>query len=677
MFQLSSIRKRLLLIMVPLIILSLGALAGLSYRFAKQYLEKSVEETAIAISSDYSNQIRSQINEGVIELEALTSNPIILNNNDQSQLIKLLKDTSNRTGIFANIIAVSADGVGMRADGVNANISARDYFKTVVSTKKTYLSEPVLTKGSGKLSIMISVPILEDDRLIGVIAGSLQLDKATSLLKEVKFKDTGYATMIDNSGMIIAHAKKPELNGKYNIVQGGNDPEQKSQVKKIDSSYVKLFEKAKIGKQAIGQYKDFDDMKQIGVFTPLVLPDGQQWVMIISAPETEVIRETSLLGRTMFIVSLLAIFIAIVFIAVFSKRFTKPIQLIRDECLLLTQGDLREREAQAFGQDEIGQLAAGFRAMRSNLHSLVTKIQVQAEQVAAASEELTASANQSAVAANQVAGSIAEIARGTEEQAASATQMTLVAEQMVTSTEQISATMHGVADIAKDASQEAENGRQAVKQVIDQMNQISHGSEAVQTAIVDLSKGSQEISEIVTLISTIAGQTNLLALNAAIEAARAGEHGKGFAVVAEEVRKLAEESNKATQQIGMLIQKNQMNMEQAVEATQAGTDGVKAGITVVSSAGETFTQIVGSIMRLSKQVMEVSDSVNLIANNSKSLMVSIHDVNEVGKENAAEIQTVSAATEEQSASMQEISSSSQSMAKLADNLRGEAESFRV
>jgi Methyl-accepting chemotaxis protein len=652
-------------------------LASLSYYFANRYLGKSIEETAIAISSDYSNRIRAQINEGVIELEALTSNPIVRNNSDRDQLIKLLNDTQNRTGIFANILAVSANGVGVRADGVNANISARDYFQTVVSTQKTYLSEPVLTKGSGKLSIMISVPVLEGGRLTGVIAGSLQLDKATSLLKEVKFEDTGYATIIDNSGMIIAHAKKPDLNGKYNIVQGKNDSDQKNLAKEIDSSYVKLFEEAKTGKQAIGEYKDFDDTKQIGVFAPLILPGGQQWVMVISAPEAEIARETALLGRTMLLVSLLAILLAIVFIAIFSKRFTKPIQLIRDECLLLSQGDLRERENQVFSQDEIGQLATGFRAMRSKLHSLVTKIQAQAEQVAAASEELTASATQSADAANQVAGSIAEIARGTEKQAASATQMTLVAEQMVTSTEQISATMHGVADIAKDASQEAEHGRQAVEQVIDQMNQISNGSEAVQTAIVELSKGSQEISEIVTLISTIARQTNLLALNAAIEAARAGEHGKGFAVVAEEVRKLAEESNKAAQQIGLLIQKNQMNMDQAVEATQAGTAGVKEGITVVSSAGETFTKIVGSIMRLSEQVMEVSDSVNLIADNSKSLLSSIHQVNDVGKENAAETQTVSAATEEQSASMQEISSSSQSMAKSASDLRAEIATFRV
>ncbi len=127
-----------------------------------------------------------------------------------------------------------------------------------------------------------------------------------------------------------------------------------------------------------------------------------------------------------------------------------------------------------------------------------------------------------------------------------------------------------VAQIAMNTSREAEQGQQAVEQAIDKMQQIGQGSEAVEKAISELANGSNEINEIVELISTIAGQTDLLALNAAIEAARAGEHGRGFAVVAEEVRKLAEESNQAARQIGALIQRNQANMEQAVAATQAG-----------------------------------------------------------------------------------------------------------
>lgn len=677
MLQVSSIHIRLLLMIVPLMMLSLGTLGGLSYYFANQYLTRSVDETAIAIGSDYSNQIRAIINERVIEMEDLASNQLFRGNSDDAQVVKLLHDTHQRTGDFDNINALFPDGKGFRFDGSTTNVADRDYLKKAVSTKKTYISEPMLTRGTGKLGIIIAVPVLDNDKLTRVITGNVSLQRVADLLQEVKFKETGYAAMIDNSGMVIAHAKRPELNGKFNITEKKIDPELKASIAEIDGRFLKLFEEAKTGKRVIGLYTDLDGVRHVGILAPLRLPGGQQWIMIVSAPEEEVARETAILGRTMLIVSLVSIFLASVGVIVLSKRFAAPIQRIRDECMLLAQGDLREREVKILSQDEIGQLAQGFDTMRSTLRALVTRVQSQAKQVAAASKELTEGAHQSADAANQVAGSISEIAKGTEKQADSATHISLVAEQMSASTEQISATAHKVAEIAKSTSQEAEQGRVAVEQAIDQMNQIGQGSEAVQIAIAELSTGSREISEIVTLISTIAGQTNLLALNAAIEAARAGEHGRGFAVVAEEVRKLAEESNQAAQQIAVLIQKNLVNMDQAVAATQAGTEGVQAGISVVNSAGETFEKIVGSIKQLSEQIKGISDSIDHMAVGSHTLVSAIHEIDKVSKENAAEAQTVSAATEEQSASMQEIASSSQSLSTLAGDLQEAVAKFRV
>ncbi|MDR3565278.1 MAG: methyl-accepting chemotaxis protein, partial [Negativicutes bacterium] len=446
----------------------------------------------------------------------------------------------------------------------------------------------------------------------------------------------------------------------------------------LDDRIIALFKKvSESGKQAQGKYVFVDGVSRVAVYTPIDLPGGQRWIMIVSAPEAEVTREAATLGKTALSISLVLLLLAMVFIVVISRRFAKPIALIRDECLLLTQGDFREREAKVHSEDEIGQLAGGFRQMRTNLRGLVTQVQSQADQVAAAAEELTASAQQSADAANQVAGSITEIAQGTDKQAAAANKITEVAEEMSASTEQITATAREVSGIAGSTSQEAEQGRRAVEEAIGQMTQIGQGSEAVQSAIAELAHGSQEISEIVTLIATIAGQTNLLALNAAIEAARAGEHGRGFAVVAEEVRKLAEQSNQAAQQIEALIRRNQTNMDQAVVATQAGTSGVKAGVTVVNTAGETFRKIAGSVIQLSTQIKDISESMEQMASASQTLVSSIQDVDKVSRENAAEAQMVSAATEEQSASMEEIASSSQGLAKLAGDLQAAVAKFRV
>ena len=673
----TSIQARLLLILLPFFMLSFGALVGVSYYLSQQALVKSVDETAMSLGTDYSNRMQAEMQLIVTQLEDLASIQRVRTGSDKQQIFEALVEAKKRIGKLDNFIYISPDGSAINSDGTKSQLGDREYFKKVVETKKPVISDPLVSRSTGKSSLYVAVPVMYNGQLTGVLTGPFALEKLSVMIKDLKFKETGYGAIADDSGLLIAHPYLPDLVGKFNYLQKKINPELKLQQTELDDRLINLFSATASGKQNQGKYVFVDGITRVAVYTPIDLPGNQRWVMIVAAPEAETTAETTTLARTLLIISLIFIGFAVLFIILMSKRFAKPIALIRDECMLLTQGDLREREEKVHSQDEIGQLAHGFREMRTNLRALVTKVQSQAEQVAASSEELTASAYQSADAANQVAGSITEIANGTEKQATSATHISAVAEEMFASTKQVSTAARVVSEIAGNTSQEAELGRQAVEQAICQMKKIGQGSEAVQTAIEELAKGSYEISEIVDLIASIAGQTNLLALNAAIEAARAGEHGRGFAVVAEEVRKLAEQSNQATQQIGALIERNQANMDQAVLATKVGAEGIKTGVMVVNSAGETFKKIVGSITKLSDQTKEIADSVNQMASGSQTLVTSINEIDKVSKVNAGEAQSVSAATEEQSASMQEIASSSQSLAKLAGDLQQAVAKFRV
>jgi len=676
-WKLSSIRIRLLLMILPLLIVSLGTVAGLSYYFANQFLLKSIDETAVSIGADYSNQIKGVINERVIELEGLASSPVMHVGNDTPQIVKALSELHKRTGNFDNINGLLPDGTGVRFNGTTTNVSDLDYVKMVVSTKKMYIAEPRLTRGTGKLGVIIAVPVLEEGKLVKIVTGNVSLQRITELLKEVKFKESGYATLIDHSGMIIAHAKRPELNGKLNVVTKKLDPELQVQNTEVDDRYKKLFEEAKNGKKSSGNYTDLDGNKHIGVFTPITLPGGQQWVMVVSAPESEVVREVAMLSKIMFSVVLMCIILTAIMITYISKKITIPIVLMRDEALLLAQGDLTERQVKINSTDEIGQLAHAFKEMSGNLRYLITQVQLQADTIAASSEELTASAQQSAQAGNQVAISITQIAQGTERQSVAVDSMATVAEQITASIMEVANTGKMIAETASGSTKETERGYEAIEQAMIQMKQINQGSESVEHVIGALAKGSQEISEIVTLIASIAGQTNLLALNAAIEAARAGEQGRGFAVVAEEVRKLAESSNQAAKQIADLIKKNEIDMTEAITATRTNSDAVNAGIQVVGIAGNVFKEIAGSVTQLSNQICEISDSIDQIAVGSKGLAETIHSIDQESKANTGEALTISAVSEEQSASMQEVASASQVLAKISCELQDVIVKFKV
>lgn len=676
--KITSMKIRLLLVLLPFFILSFGALAGISYYLSQQALSQSVDETAMAVGTDYSTRVEAYVHEAVLQLESFSTIKRIYNPADKQQLLEALAECSQHLGTLENITYISLDGSGLRPDGTTLQLGEREYFKKALATKKPVVSEVLLSKTTGKVAVNVAVPVVFNEQLTGVLTGSISLEKLTGLIKDLQFQTTGYGVIADNVGSVIVHPRLPEVVGKLNFTEKKINPELKLKESELDDHFISLFKStAETGKPARGIYKFADGVTRIGVFTPINLPGNQRWVMIVTAPEAEAKQAITSLARAMLLGSLVCLVLAILFIVIMSKRIAKPVTLIRDECLLLAQGDLREQPAKVFSHDEIGQLAQGFQTMRGNLHALVTKVLSQSEQLAASSEELTASAHQSAEAANQVAGSITEIAVGAEKQAASASHITTVAQEMVAKTEQISLAAREVSTIALTTSQAADQGRQTVNQTVEQMNEIGKGSAALETAIAELSKGSKKISEIVTLISAIAKQTNLLALNAAIEAARAGEHGRGFAVVAEEVRKLAEESNQATQQIGALIQENQLNMDQAVTASQAGAEGIRTGITLVHATGGTFKNIVESILQLSDQIKDISESINQMAGGNQTLVTSIREIDVVSKQAAAESQTVSAATEEQSASMQQIASSSQSLAMLASDLQVAVAKFQV
>jgi len=673
----TSIRTKLLLVLVPLFVISFAILAGISYYLSRQALQESAASLAMAAGSDYSKRMEADIEELFTHLEDLAHTKRIMEATDKEQMAEALAEFKNRIGEFDALLFIGTDGNSVYSDGRTGYNGDREYFRQVSATRKPYVSEPVVSKSTGKLSVVLVSPVLNNGQLVGMVSGTYSLEHLSDSLSSLKFLDTGFGYLADKEGLVIGHPKNPEFIGKLNLADTKVNDELKGKMQALDEQLVNLFKTAAgSDKEVVGKYSRYDGSRQVVVLTPVELP-GNRWVLVIAAPEAEASHAVSVMARTMLIVSAGFIILAIIFILIMSKRFAKPIALIRDECLLLTQGDFRERSAAVDSADEIGQLAQGFQEMRRNISALVAKVQRQSEQVAASSEELTASAHQSADASNQVASSVTDIAAGTQRLSVSAGNIAAVAEELSASTEYISSSAKTVAEIAGDTSAAAEQGRRAVKQAIGQMEIIGQGSAAVETAIAELSKGSAEIREIVELISSIAGQTNLLALNAAIEAARAGENGRGFAVVAEEVRKLAEESNKAAREIGSLIQRNQSNMEQAVSVTQAGAEGIKAGIEVVNSTGAAFENIVAAIVKLSEQIKEISGSIREMASGSTALVTAIQEVDKVSQDTAAETQTVSAATEEQSASMEEIAAASQGLAKMAEELQTAVAKFQV
>jgi len=675
----SSIRVRLMLIGGILLILALGTLAGASYYYASRYLSKSVDETAQSIASDYAGRVQAQVREITIQLEDLASAANMKNIDDQNNLKQTMGAALKRIGRLDQMTFIYLNGFSIRPNGDTAQLAEREYFKKVISTKQSYISEVLVSVTTGKASVIICVPILDNGTLKGVLTGTYSLQKMNDLVKDVKFKDTGYGFLLDEKGTIIAHGEKPEFVGKLNLTKKALNPELKLGNMELDDRLISLSKSSvEAGQKARGTYTFIDGITNVATLMPIKLTGDKHWTLVITAPEAEATQEIRSLKWMMMIIAAGCIILALLIVMYLSGRFARPIISMRNQVVRVADGDLRAKKLDFENQnDEIGQLAKSFNLMIDSLRNLVNQVQSQSQNVAASSEELTASAEQSAQANNQIAAAVTDIAQGTEHQVSAVDEASAVIGQMSEGIQQVAVSANLVAGVAEKAANAAYTGGKSVDTAVNQMSNIEKTVSNSAQVVAKLGERSKEIGEIVDTISGIAGQTNLLALNAAIEAARAGEQGRGFAVVAEEVRKLAEQSQEAARKIADLIGEIQGDTDKAVIAMSDGTREVKVGTEVVNKAGEAFNEIMTTVNQVSSQVKEISSAIQQMASGSQQIVASVKQIEKISNANVGQTQTVSAATEEQSASMEEIASSSQELAKMAQDLQSVVSKFKV
>lgn len=454
------------------------------------------------------------------------------------------------------------------------------------------------------------------------------------------------------------------------------------ELKTLSAKYQETIEKEVIPLKQLGK-----DSEAINANTQKAAPIGDQ--LRAKAEEYMVFREeqfsnalhgmTQTSDKVLFSSTLLAALMVIIGgLAAWqtARIIVKPVQKLTTAAHAIADGDFTA-QIDIVSNDEIGVLATAFRSMKDKVGQLIHKVQANAEQLAASSEELTASSSQSAEVSQQIATSIAHMAAGIERESGNASRTAAITTTMVEQLGEAALMTQQLTAASLSARDVSQSGQDAVMKAIEQMNSISIGSEEAQTAVSKLAASSQQIGEIVNVISTIAGQTNLLALNAAIEAARAGEQGRGFAVVADEVRKLAEQSQTATQQITALIAENHLNMQSAVQVMQSGVVNVNNGTQIVRGAGDSFKEIARVVLTMNEQVAAITQMLDRIASESDTLVTSIEEVDRISRDNAGESQTISAATEEQSAAMQEIASASAALAHMSLDLQKAITVFKV
>ena len=399
-------------------------------------------------------------------------------------------------------------------------------------------------------------------------------------------------------------------------------------------------------------------------------------MLFMGIPKAEVETLQNSFFYSTFFATILLIVVMGVLVYFVVRATLRPLEMVQGTMKQISEGDLTEPPLVVNGQDEIAQIAHSANHMQESLAKILKNISDSAQQVADSSELMNTNASQTAISIHQVADSIVKIAGDTENQSGSLNDIQSVASEMSRDMSELYAGAESMRQAAEQSRQGAQEGHRAVSDAMDAMGKMTEQMTASSQVVETLGGRSQEIGKIVETISGLAEQTNLLALNAAIEAARAGEAGRGFAVVADEVRKLAEQSGEAAQNISSIIGGIQNDTKQAMQAMAKGGEEVRAGAEIVQKTGEVFSLMERNIDTLYEQIQLLRSHVDAAEKGSARMLEKVKVANEFSRATADEVQTVSAATEEQTAVMHDISDASETLSKLAQELQNEVFKFQ-
>jgi len=375
--------------------------------------------------------------------------------------------------------------------------------------------------------------------------------------------------------------------------------------------------------------------------------------------------------------SIVGILVVIALVYWYSRKLARRMNTMRDELLAVSNLDLSTKDMHASNNDEIGDMAEAVIKMKYALRSVVGNVRNSADTLAAASEELTSTVEEQLRTSSVIAHTAGDIAAGSSQNTNNITGISAVIEEVTAGAEEMNASAGLVRDTTNKAVSDANNGLKLIQRVVLQNTNVEKSMREITDVSGSLVKGSSEIQEIITVISNIAGQTNLLALNAAIEAARAGEAGRGFAVVAEEVRKLAEQSADATQNIESIIRKMTVDIELSVSSVTKANAEVQTGKTVVSETEQGFEDIVEKLNHVQSGMGQIAMAVEETAKGMQSVVSNVQNIGAVAEETSASTQTLAAAAEEQNASLNEVNSNAESLAKMATELNSTIQKFKV
>ncbi|MDR8367645.1 methyl-accepting chemotaxis protein [Pseudomonas sp. JL3] len=504
---------------------------------------------------------------------------------------------------------------------LSTGVRASEYYLCSKETKKSCVIDPAPYKVGDKIVMLASFiePIMLNGAFQGIVGADLSVNFIQEMLlgaNQKLYSGAGEMALIGGNGRIVAYTKDPSKFG-----------EKVSDI--LDSKQIANMANLKRGEVT---YTVDKAQGRIELYLPFGIGQTDaRWTLMLQLPLNAVMadlqklqgdldaqRKSDTFGMAM--VGLLIAGIGLLVIWLVGHGIARPLKqmVAMLDDIAQGEGDLTRRLT-SDRADELGSIAKGFNTFLAKLQAMITQVVTSVQSVSDSSEHTADIAIRTNIGVHKQMAEIDQVATAVHEMTATAQDVARNATQ--------------AAQAASHADQAAAQGMQIVRDTSNSIGVLAVEIGKAVGVVQTLAKDSENINAILTAIRGIAEQTNLLALNAAIEAARAGEQGRGFAVVADEVRNLAQKTQKATEEIQTMIQQLQQGTRDVVrvmEDSQNRTDESVQHAAKAAEALETITQAVSVINDMNTQIASAAEEQSAVADDINRNVINIGQVaNEV------------------------------------------------
>ena len=610
-----SIKGKLIILTVSIVLVGILATGGFSYYFADKALRASSRSSFEAVANDAATQINELNEKEFMLLNSIAEMPFARDpevsleekNRQMADVVNLNLDK------YENCAFYDEEGFTyIRSTGQKLNLaSGRVYFEQAMKGKN-YVVDPAFSSVINAVLMFYAVPVYNyKGKIHGVAVSVIKGNRLSHIVTDIPIGQ-GYHPFVvsKTTGEIIGMPETMEIDLEQNI------------------ALKEAVDKAIAGFDDIMEYDDTITGKKMS-FLAREVPSKPEWLVVCSVPYDFYFGGLKHIQVSIIVIVVVAFLVILFSLLIALNRFLKPLlELTKSITELASDSADLTQKIQVKNKDEIGDVVKGFNLFTDKLRNIIMDIKNSQETLDTVSVDMSHSATDTSSIMAQISTSIDELHQQLGEQACTVAETVFKVNEVstnISSLDDLITVQVNEVTQASSTVEEMVSNISSVNRIVDRMassfghleENVRNGSEKqvlVNDRIIKIQDESEMLEEANTVIQGIAEQTNLLAMNAAIEAAHAGEAGKGFSVVADEIRKLSEDSSEQSQKIGEQLSKIRESI---------------SGVTIASGESlESFNRLSGMIAETDALVRQIKDTMNEQTEGSKHINESLQTLND-------------------------------------------------